>query len=175
LLRNVFGVIWLLLGAGSGYWSYTQLERRYAKRAVGRFVANWAFSTGLFAGLGGLFMLWNGGRGGGEWNGRIYVGPYQWQWTYTLAFALVGGFVFGALVTSLRQPSSYAVDISSTTPIIDDEEVRRILEAERQAAPEECRGLAEKLVAESRLRQEQLPHDVELFVRRHLPGRLTNR
>jgi hypothetical protein len=169
LLRNLFGVIWLLLGAGWGYWSYTRLERRYAKHAVGRFVANWAFSTGLFAGFGGLFMLWNGGRGGGEWNGRIYVEPYQWQWTYTLAFALVGGFVFGVLVTWLRQPSSYAFEISSTTPFIDDEEVRRILEAERQAAPGECRQLAEKLVAESRLQQQPLPREVESFVRRHLP------
>lgn len=175
LVRNLYGVIWLLMGAGWGYWSYRQLARRYGRRAVGRFAANWALMTGWFAGLGGLSVNWNGGRGGGDWSRGSYVAPYQWQWEGALALALIGGLVAGALLTWMRQPDSYAFDIPSSAAFIDEEEVREILETETRATPEECRRLAETLLAEARLRKQPLPREVESFVRRHLPGRLTSR
>lgn len=173
LVRNLFGVSWLLMGAGWGFWSYRQIARRYGRRAVGRFAANSALMTGYLAGLGGLFVLWNGGRGGGTWSRGSYVEPYQWQWTGALALAVVGGPVIGALLTWMRRPSSYRFDVPSSTPFIDEEEMQEILEVETHAGPEECRHLAEDLVEESRLRQQPLQAELEAFVRRHLPGRLT--
>lgn len=175
LIPNLFGIVWFIMGAGWGYWFYRQLVRRYGSRVLGRLAANAALMTGYFAGLGGLFVLWNGGAGGGEWSRGSYVHPYKWQWSGALAFALIGGPVAGALLAWLRQSRSYGFDIPSSTRFIDEEEMRDILEAESDAGPEKCRHFAESLLKQSRLRQQPLQPELEAFVRRHLPGRLTSR
>jgi len=130
---------------------------------------------GGFTGLGGLFVLWTGGRGGGEWSRGVYVEPYQWHWTGGLALAIGGGLVAGALLTWFRRPTSYTFDIPSEHPFISDDESQAILEAESRATADDCRQLAERLVAEARLRHKPLPYEIDLFVQRHLPGRLTDR
>jgi hypothetical protein len=173
LVRNLVAAIWFLMGAGWGYWGYKLLARRYGHRAFGRFAANWAMMTGWFAGLAGFALLWNGGRGGGGWSRGRYVEPYQWEWPAALAFALVGGLATGGLLTWARQPSSYAFDVPSSTPFIDEEDVREILESEARGGPEACRQLAESLVKESRARRQPLPRELELFVGRHLSRRQT--
>src|SRR5688572_330563 len=73
------------MGAGWSYCAYPLLARRYGRRPLGLFIANWAMMTAYFGGLGGLFVLWNGGRGG------RYVAPRGLRRTVSVGVARCAG------------------------------------------------------------------------------------
>jgi len=173
-LRNCIAVVWFILGAGWGYWAYRFLARRYGRRRFGRFSANWAAMTGLFLGMGGCSVLWNGGHSE-HLTRQGYFATYDWHWPEALGFALTCGLLVGGLLTWRRPLSSYAFDIPSNETFIDSDEVQEILSLEKRASAEECRRLAESLLKQSRRRLQPLPPEVEQFVERYIPTAIVKR
>jgi hypothetical protein len=114
-----------------GYVADRELSRRYGRHVRGRFAANWALMTCYFAGLGGASVLWNGGRGGGDFSRGQFVAPYQWHWSEAIAFALIGGFLVGALMTWVRRPPTYMFDIPESSRFTDEAEDHESPEREK--------------------------------------------
>src|SRR5689334_23493703 len=163
LLRNLFAVVWFVLGAGWGFWAYRFLARRYGRHAFGRFAANWAMMTGYFLGMGSCSVLWNGGHSESQ-SREGYATAHDWHWPEALGFALVAGLLIGGLLTWVRRRSSYAFDIPSDDTFLDAEEVQEILTLEKRASAEVCRELAESLLKQSHMRLQPLPREVQQFV-----------
>ena len=76
--------------------------RRFGRRALGRFVANWVMATIFFFGLCSFFVLWNGGHSDAHWSRGHYIDGHDWHWPEAFKLALILGLIGGALFTLMR-------------------------------------------------------------------------
>jgi H+/Cl- antiporter ClcA len=164
-MRNLFSLLYVVVGAFLGYAAYQSIMRRYGSQRFGRLSAH--LLALLFYGLGMGAMLAFYSEGWHRSPGHAYETRSSLSESLVLGGAIglvAGAFLF--LQSERRRKSSSEPDSQNDSEFPSDY-VAAIIDAEANASVAERQQMAAYLQQRATKSGEPLPQELEAFVKRN--------